>query len=290
MSREKIAVLTDSCADVPPHLAKRYHIAIVPLKIIYQDRAYLDGIDITPEEVYNRLPIEIPKTSLPDGETVGQIFRNLKAEGYTSVIAIIFSSGLSGTYQMVKLVSEEFPELRTAVFDTLSGCLGTGATALQTARYIEEGKTWDELMDLIPRLIQNTKVFFSINTLEYLQKGGRIGKITSIAGTMLNMKPIISFAPTGELINVAKIRGRKQSLMRITELVTEFAAEHPGKRYNLMFASGGAPEDLKTVRQTVLKLLPKRVNCWEGEIDSTLGVYVGPKLIGAGIQILEDDM
>ena len=109
MSREKIAVLTDSCADVPPHLAKRYHIAIVPLKIIYQDRAYLDGIDITPEEVYNRLPIEIPKTSLPDGETVGQIFRNLKAEGYTSVIAIIFSSGLSGTYQMVKLVSEEFP-------------------------------------------------------------------------------------------------------------------------------------------------------------------------------------
>lgn len=290
MEREKIAVLTDSCADVPPHLAKRYHIAVVPLKIIYHDRTYLDGVDITPEEVYKSLSEEIPKTSLPDGETVSRIFQKLKEEGYTSIIAIIFSSGLSGTYQMVKLVAEEFPDLKVKVFDTLSGCLGTGATALQTARYIEEGKSWEELMELIPRLIQNTKVFFSINTLEYLQKGGRIGKITSIAGTMLNMKPIISFASTGELVNVAKIRGRKQSLSRITELVTEFAEKHPGKRYNLMFASGGAPEDLKAVRQTILKQLPKRVHCWEGEIDSTLGVYVGPKLIGAGIQILDDDM
>lgn len=290
MEREKIAVLTDSCADIPPHLAKQYHISVVPLKIVYHDKTYLDGVDIRAEEVYRRLPVEIPKTSLPDGETVGKLFYDLKKEGYSSVIAIIFSSGLSGTYQMVKLVAEEFPDLKVAVFDTLSGCLGTGATVLQTARYIEEGKSWEELMELIPRLIQNTKVFFSINTLEYLQKGGRIGKITSIAGTMLNMKPIISFAPTGELINVAKIRGRKQSLSRITELVEEFAAEHPGKRYNLMFASGGAPEDLKMVRQEILKRLPNRVNCWEGEIDSTLGVYVGPKLIGAGIQILDDDM
>lgn len=288
MNRQKIAILTDSCADVPAHMAKTEPIFIVPLKITYSEGSYSDGVDITARQVYQRLPAEIPKTSLPDGATITQALQQIKDEGYEKVLAIIFSSGLSGTYQMVELIGEEFPGLEVAAFDTKSGSLGTGATVLQAAEYLRQGKTWEELLSLIPRLIKNTTVFFSVDTLEYLQKGGRIGRITWVAGTMLNIKPILTFAPSGELTSIAKVRGRKASIERLCDLVYEKYT--PGSRVNIMTAHGDAPQDGELVKKVLLSRIPAFVHHYESEIDCTLGVYVGPHLLGAGIQILEEDM
>lgn len=103
------------------------------------------------------------------------------------MLAVHLSAGLSGTYNMVRVMGSDFVGLEVAAFDSGSGSLGIGLTVLQLARYIEEGRTWTELLHAAPKLIRNTKVFFCVDTLEFLQKGGRIGRITAVAGTLLQI-------------------------------------------------------------------------------------------------------
>lgn len=285
MNEQKIALLTDSCADIAPALVRRYGIHVVPLKLVFADGEYADGIDITPSEVYRRLPQEIPKTTLPDGASVEAAFAAIKKAGYARVIALQLSSGLSGTYNLVRLIGEQTPGLEVAAFDTRSGSLGMGMTVLQVARWIEQGWTWEELLRAIPPLLRDTYPYFSVDTLEYLQKGGRIGKISAVAGTLLQIKPIISFTEEGELVNVAKVRGRKAAMQKLVQMA---AAHVPrGVRFNLAVAHGDAPSELKEIRRMAQKALPDHAYFTEGEIDCTLGVYVGPHLLGAGVQLLE---
>ena len=125
---QKIAVLTDSCADIAPRLAEQMEIFILPLKIIYPEREYQDGVDIVASEVYRRMPEQIPTTSLPDGQTVLDMLERIRQMGYEKLIAICLSAGLSGTYNMVRLAAQNFQGLECAVFDSNSGSLGKGAS------------------------------------------------------------------------------------------------------------------------------------------------------------------
>lgn len=288
LNPQKIAILTDTCADIPAELAAQHQIFTLPLTISFGEEHFRDGVDITPAQVYRRMAEELPKTSLPSGETILGLFAQMREQGYEKVLAILFSSGLSGTYQAVKLMGEGFPGLEVAAFDTRSGSLGTGLTVLEAARFVEEGRTWNEICALIPRLIANTTVFFCVDTLEYLQKGGRIGKITAIAGTMLQIKPIISFTPAGELISVAKVRGRAQSIERVTQLAAD--CYQPGRRCNIATAHGDAPEDGAKAAKLLRQKVPAYQRHFEGIVDCTLGSHTGPHLIGAGLQLLDDDM
>ena len=288
MNAQKIAVITDSCADVPPELAKDLDIYVVPLQLIYSDGTYRDGVDITAQQVYDRLPTEIPKTSLPDGESILRLFEQIKNDGFEKAVAVMLSSGLSGTCNLVRRLGQEYEGLVIETFDTISGSLGSGGIAIKLAEYIRQGRPWEELLSLVPRLIQNTHVFFSVNTLEYLRKGGRIGLISAVTGTMLQIKPVISFAPSGELTSVAKVRGRKASMEKLVELVAEHV--QPNLRYITMTAHGNCPEDGKTIKAMMHKHFPKPQAHFESVIDATLGSYVGPHLIGAGIIVLEPDM
>ena len=122
----------------------------------------------------------------------------------------MLSSGLSGTFNMMHMKASLTSDLEIRVFDSLSGSLGTGATVLQLARYIEEGVAWEELLRRAEILIANTHVFFSVDTLEYLRKGGRIGRITALAGSMLQIKPILTFTQGGKLSVVDKVRGMRR--------------------------------------------------------------------------------
>lgn len=287
MNMHKIALLTDSCADIPPHFQKKHNIFVVPLKLIFSDGEFSDGVDITPTEVYRRLRAEMPKTTLPSGESVESAFAAIKKAGYTKVLAINFSSGLSGTHNLVRVIGEQTVGLEVAAFDTLSGSLGTGLTVMQAARWIEQGRSFASICRAMPRLIADTHVFFCVDTLEYLQKGGRIGKISAVAGTLLQIKPIISFAPDGELVNVAKIRGRKAAMQKMVQMATALVPR--GVRFNLAVAHGDSPEELKEIRSLAQKSLPDFENFMEGDIDCTLGAYVGPHLLGVGVQMLAEE-
>ena len=288
MNPQKIALLTDSCADIPSKLLKKYDIFMVPLQLHFSDGDYLDGVTISAKEVYKRLPAEMPKTSLPSGELIEQTFRQILDKGYEKVLCVNLSSGLSGTHNLIRLMGMEFVGLEVAAFDSLSGSLGIGAVILQLAEYIAEGRSWPELLRATPRLIDNTHVWFCVDTLEYLQKGGRIGRITAVAGSLLNIKPVLTFAPSGELVNVSKARGRQLAMTKMAGLLAE--KHEAGAAYNLAFANGDCPAEMKALREKVTKDFPDAQRIFEGEVDCTLASYVGPHLLGCAIQLLPDNL
>lgn len=287
MNPQKIAILTDSCADLTAEIRADKPIFVVPLKIICADGEYADGVDIFAQDIYRRLEQgELPHTSLPNGGAVEAAFDEIARQGYEKVAAVMLSGGLSGTYNMVRLQGAGRKDLEVRVFDSVSGALGMGMSILQMAEDIGAGMEWEELVERrIPQLLAGARPFFSVDTLEYLQKGGRIGKVTALAGTMLSIKPIISFASDGQLASVAKVRGRKQSQDKFLELLRRELGDH--KRYNLAVANGGAPEEMAQLREKMEKAFPNYTNFWEGEIDATLSVYIGPGVLGAAVQILD---
>ena len=288
MTPHKIALLTDSCADLSPQIAAEHHIQVVPLRIRCQDGEYRDGVDIHASDIYRRLRAgELPHTSLPAGQDISDALDTLAAQGYDGVIAVMLSGGLSGTYNMMRLLAEERRDLTVRVYDSVSGSLGVGMTILQLAEDIRQGASWTELTERrVPSLIRNTHPFFSVDTLEYLQRGGRIGKITAVAGTMLQIKPLITFAPDGQLRSVAKVRGRQQVIHKLVELTEQ--ALNGGTRYNLAVANGGAEAAMETLRGQLTATLPNSDHLWDGQMDGTLSVYIGDGVLGAAVQVLED--
>lgn len=288
MNSQKIAILTDSCADLTEELIAHHPIYVVPLKIRCADGEFDDGVTIHAKDIYARLEMgQLPKTSLPTGEMVEQVLRQIYADGYEKIVAIPLSSGLSGTYNLFRLASGVLEgKLEMKVFDSLSGALGEGAIVLQAAEDIENGMSWEELtQQRIPALIAGVSAYFSVDTLEYLQKGGRIGKVTAMAGTLLSIKPVITFAEDGQLQSVAKVRGRKAVADKLLELVREKTAGH--KRYNLAVANGGAPEEMAALRARIEAEFPNYDHFWEAEMDATLSVYIGSGVLGAGVMVLD---
>ncbi len=284
---EKIALLTDSCADLREDYRAGKPIFVVPLKIRCRDGEFADGVDIRAADVYARQAAgELPKTSLPDGGSVEAVLDEIAAAGYKKVIALHLSGGLSGTCNLVRVVSQGREDLEVAVFDSVSGSLGIGMMLLQLWEDIRGGMGFGQLREeRVPHLIAHTHPFFSVDTLEYLQRGGRIGKITALAGTMLNIKPLVGFAADGQLTSVAKVRGRRAVQGKLVELLEGFAAH--GGRYNLAVANGGAPAEMEELAGKVKARFPHYEHFWTGELDATLSVYIGSGVLGAAIQFLD---
>lgn len=229
---------------------------------------------------------ELPRTSLPEGGVVSDTLDQIRADGYERVIAVMLSSGLSGTYNMVRLQAGQRDDLEIAVFDSRSGSLGIGIMVLQLWEEIVAGASWETLVrERAPHLVANTFPFFSVDTLEYLRRGGRIGRITALAGTMLSIKPIITFSDDGQLQSIAKVRGRRQVQDKILELLR--ARFRSGRRYNLAVANGGAPEEMAEFAARLKAEFPNYEHFWEGVMDATLSVYIGDGVIGGGIQFLD---
>lgn len=286
MNKQKTAILTDTCCNVPESFVKQYDMYVIPLKVIYKDKEFLDGVNITAEEVYESMKVEIPKSSLPDGEAVLSIFDQIKADGYENVIVITLSSGLSGTNNMIHLLSRDYEGLTFFILDTKNISIGGGFHAIQAGRYLEAGMSFEETCEKLEKEIFNCKVFFVVETLEYLQKGGRIGLVASLFGNALNLKPIISCNEEGIYYTVAKVRGRKQSLTKTMELALKFAGNH--KKYNVAIMNGAAKDIAEEIRQEIMPKLPHADVFLEEQVTPVLGVHTGPGTIGICIQILED--
>jgi len=287
MPPKKIALLTDSSCDLTREAAAENNIYIVPLRILCADGEYADGVNIRNADIYARLRAgELPQTSLPAAESFGEALQTIADDGFDGVIAVMLSSGLSGTYNMMRLIAGECKGIAVRVYDSLSGSLGLGMTLMQLAEDIRNGMGWEELTERrTPRLIQGSFPFFSVDTLEYLQRGGRIGKITATAGTLLQIKPLLTFAPDGQLQSVAKVRGRNQVKDKLVELTVKACGNH--RRYNLAVANGGDPEGMAAVREKLTAALPNYDHIWDGELDATLSVYIGDGILGAAVQVLD---
>lgn len=257
---------------------------VVPLSIHYKDREYTDGVDITPQEIYDGLATEIPKTSLPSGERIIEIFDRIKADGYEKVLAVTISSGLSGTNNFITVLSQQYEGLETFVLDTKNIAIASGFSAIQAAIYLEEGMDWETLKETVQKDIPKSKVFFCVKTLEYLQKGGRIGLVASILGNALNLKPIISCNEDGIYDTVAKVRGREQSIKKTIDMAVQFAQK--GLKYNVALCHGDAEQEALAIRDHLKALLPHSKIFLDGQISPALGVHTGPGLIGIAVQLV----
>ena len=275
----KIALVTDSTSDLNHEEIKKYNIHVLPLKIVYKDREYTDRVDITPEEVYSNMEVEVPTTSLPSMEEIDELFVRLKSEGYTHVIAVTISSGLSGTNNSIRLVSENHPEMKIEIFDSLALSLGAGAIVLECGEMINEGKSFEEIVEELPKVRDKIKLYYVLDTLKYLIKGGRIGKVSGSIGQLLNLKPIISINEEGVYYTYTKVRGRNKSITKIFDIVKESLEE---KRAKVWVLHGGAKDEARELYKKISEL-PNIIKVGFSDISPVAGVHTGPGLIGVTI-------
>lgn len=284
MNAQKTAILVDSCMDVPQEYMDRFNMYLVPVRVIYKDAEYADRVDITPQQVYDRLPIEVPKTSLPDTGSVIQAFENIVKAGYERVLCITISSALSGTNSLVNLVARDYPQLETRVVDTLNIGIAAGFQAILAASLLEAGEGLHGIADKVEASVKETKVFFCLSTLEYLRRGGRIGKVSAMLGSLLHIKPIITCNAEGAYVIASKVRGRAQAIAETIAIAVKEAQKHA--KYRLAIANGDAHEETRHVMAQLKRLLPDCGDIIVSDVSPALVVHTGPGLIGIGVHAL----
>lgn len=277
---EKIAIVTDSTCGVPEEFIKEYDIKVLRLKIIYKDKEYLDGLDITPQEVYERMDEEMPTTSTPSLQQSNEIIEELIAEGYTHVIGLFISSGLSGTMNSFRIATENYEDkIKSYVFDTKMISMAVGWCVMDVAKLIKAGKSFDYICNEIPGMKERVTLCFSVDTLEYLIKGGRIGKVAGTIGQILNLKPIINMDEDGMYATCAKARGSKQALNKIIAIGEE--ALNKGKS-RVAIMTGTMDEETKKLKE-VFEKHPNTIEVMTGAFTPVIGVHSGPRIIAIGI-------
>ncbi|GAA0721512.1 DegV family protein [Clostridium malenominatum] len=275
---EKIALITDTTADLTEEIIREYNVHVLPFRIIYKDKEYKDKIEITPQEVYDNFKVEVPTSSLPSMQDMEDLFSKLEEEGYTHAIAITLSTGLSGIYNGVKLVSENHSKITSHVMDSKAISGGEGALVQKCGQLIKEGKAFDDIIKEVYEFRKRVHIYFVVGTLEYLKRGGRIGKVSGTIGELLNVKPIISIdINDGKYITSDKVRGRKQSLNRMFEIIEDMLKE---KKYRIQIVHGDGLEEATKLYERVKTLENATEVVLGGAISPVSGVHSGPGLVG----------
>ncbi len=273
---EKIAIIADSACDLPAEIIKKMGIKILPLKVIYPEGVYHDRVDIQPEDVYRRMPGEIPTTSLPSLEEIKAAIDNIRNEGFTHVLAISLSSNLSGTFQAIKVVASEIDDLVIRMFDSKTLSIATGWMVMEAARNIAAGMNLDKILENLKKMQSKINIYYVVETLEYLRRGGRIGQVAGMLGEFFHFKPIISVNDEGTYFTYCKTRGRNKSIEKLMEIIEEHAAGQP---FRLAVMHGGAKKEAEKMLERLRKL-PNIKEIIFSDISPALGVHTGPGLLG----------
>lgn len=277
---KKIAIVSDSTSDLMGDVVKKYDIKILPLKVVYSDtEEYRDRVEITPDDIYKRFHKDIPTTSLPSPEDTINLFSKLEEEGYTHVIVTTISTGLSGTMNMIRNVADNFKNMVFELIDSKALTMGLGFPVLQGAKELEKSNDFEKTVQKIKDTIKNTEVYFVVKTLEYLKKGGRIGKVEGTIGELLRIKPIISINEHGIYYTFKKVRGRNRSIQEIYKLVKKKASD---KIVNIAVAHGNAYEEAYALLEKIKGLKNVKDTIFT-QISPVMVVHTGPGLIGVVI-------
>nr|WP_145158321.1 DegV family protein [Paenibacillus terrae] len=270
-------IVTDSTADIPEDIAKQHDIHVVPLRLMFGEDTFEDGVDISAEVFYKRLvqSEQLPTTSQASPADYMQVYQEIMNEYPGSpIISIHISSGLSGTYQsatIAKSMLEGDPDI--TIVDSKSASYGFGLLVVHAARLAAEGRTVEEIVRSVEEVRRQRKLYFLVDTLEYLQKGGRIGKAAAMIGNLLNIKPILSIDEEGIIYAVEKVRGRKKALARILERFREDL----GGVQNINVAVGHTADPASA--EPVLEDLSRGFRLQEvvlTNIGPVVGTHVGP--------------
>jgi DegV family protein with EDD domain len=277
LSAENTAVVLDSTADCPDAQARHPNWRFVPLYLRFGDETFREYVDISPEEFYRRLrgSPEPPKSSQPTPADFAAVYEELS--GYEKILAVLLSAKLSGTFESARLAAESAGDQRVTVVD--SGVICGGAVILADAlqRRLERGTTEEELLSLVERFRQSRGLLFTVETLEYLIRGGRIGKASGLAGQLLNVKPILYF-DDGEVAPLKRVRGRAKAVVEFEALFLADTEDSPDLHVGVGHAD--APADAEKLVERIRSARPNASLDIVTTLGPVIGTHGGPGTLG----------
>lgn len=273
----KVALVTDSTSYIPPELVTKYSITVLPQVLIWGDKTYRDGIDIQPDEFYQRLEKAsvMPSTSQALPADFEKVFRHLLDQDY-HVLAILVSEKLSGTISSAYQACANLPGSPVEIVDSHSTAMAMGFQVLHVAKAAEQGANLAECKALAEEAREHTGLLVTLNTLEFLHRGGRIGGGARFLGTALNLKPILELKE-GRLEAVERVRTRGKALNRLGELVEERVKDRRPLRLASLHANCAGDA------QGLLESLKSRLEIEQvvvSTVSPVVGTHVGPGTVG----------
>ena len=275
-----VKLVTDSTCDLPRDLAAQWDLTVIPCNVHFDDVVYKDGIDIGPDEFYQKLVTSprLPTTAQPSVNDFLQVYEPLRNEGH-DVVSIHLSAKFSGTLNSATQARESIQSSgpgRIEIIDSQMASAGLGQVVLEAARMVKSGASYDQVVEGVQSSLPQTHCYFLVDTLEYLQKGGRIGKASAFMGSLLNIKPLL-MVNDGEVHPVERARTRERGLRRLAEIIRGFA---PVKSLSIIYST--TPAEAEALRERFKDLLP------EDEIVMSrfgpgVGTYLGPGALGVGL-------
>ena len=270
-----VRIVTDSTCDLPPALVQAHGIRVVPLTVFFGEEALLDGVEITATEFYERLQASnvMPRTSQPSAELFRETYEELAQDG-DEIVSIHLSSRLSGTLNAASVAREELAgQAHIDLIDSYNVSMGLGLIVLEAARAAQKGGSLAEVVAVARRAMDRTSVHVVVDTLEYLQRGGRIGRARSFMGSVLSIKPILR-VEDGEVAPVERVRTRSKAIERMFEIGSSMA-----RAKEMVVACSGDDTEARALMERLRPYLP-HTDLMLGQIGPIVGVYTGPGALG----------
>jgi len=267
------AIVIDSTADFPDAQERFPNWRVVPLYVNFGTQSYKDGVELTAHEFYERLRTspELPTTSQPTPGDFASCYAELGA--YERILSIHLASNLSGTYQSAVSGADD----RVRVIDSATASVGITLLALAVQRRLERGTTDEEVDELVTRYLAKHGLLFTVDTLEFLARGGRIGKAKAFAGQLMNVKPILSIRD-GEVIPLKRVRGNRKAFQEFVDALDTQTRDEPALRVGIAHAD--APERLRELEKMVRDLRPQAQIEQETSLGAVIGAHAGPGTVG----------
>lgn len=247
----KLAVITDSSAFLPDSLRGNDHLFVLDIPVVIAGETYVEGKNLIASEFYEKMAAadDLPKTSQPSVAELEETLTRLASEDYTHVLGLFLSSGISGFYQNIQYIKDEFPDLKIAFSDSKITSAPLGLMVENALTWAAEGQDFEEILLKIQRQIDGTSAFIMVDDLNHLVKGGRLSNGAAILGNLLSIKPILYFNAAGVIEVFEKIRTEKKAIKRLIEVVEEKTVS---ASYQVMVIHGNAEEKAESLRQQLI--------------------------------------
>jgi DegV family protein with EDD domain len=271
------AIVLDSTADFPDASERFPNWRVVPLYVTFGTQSYKDGVELTAHEFYERLRAssELPTTSQPTPADFLAVYEQLGA--YERILSLHIASNLSGTFQSAGTAAAELGDGRVRTLDSESASVAISMLALAIQRRLERGTSDEEIDELVARYLREHGLLFTVDTLEFLARGGRIGKAKAFAGQLLHVKPILAIRD-GEVLPVKRVRGNRKAVQEFVDALESNTRDEPGLRVGIAHAD--APERMVQLEKMVRHIRPKAQIEMETSLGAVIGAHAGPGTVG----------
>ncbi|HXG75309.1 MAG TPA: DegV family protein [Gaiellaceae bacterium] len=277
LTTENTAVVLDSTSDYPEAPARFPNMRFVPLYVRFGDETYRDYVELGPQEFFEKLRAAtvLPQTSQPTPQDFVAVYEELS--GYERVYSLHVSAEVSGTFQSAQLAASEVGGGRVRVIDSRSASLAIAMLAHAIQRRLARGTTDEEIDALVERFHRDCGVVFTVETLDYLQRGGRIGRAAALAGSLLNVRPVLTIQD-GVVVPVARVRGRQKALAEFERRFVAATEDRPGLR--VAVAHADAAEWVGTISELVWRTRPSAEIEFTATLGAVVSTHAGPGAVG----------